>query len=161
MRYFKNNDNDISAYDDDVVIDIDETITEITEAEAKAIANPPATDVEIFAHNVAVKTDDITTAFNAAAEAISNALPHEMASWRKQEDEARAYLADNSVPTPALSALVVARDKGETVFELATKVVVNADTYASVYFPLLGKFQNKMSEITLTKTTADLTAIKF
>jgi hypothetical protein len=160
MKYYKDINNEVYAFEDSYS-DIDSTLVPISKQEALNIVNPPPTDAEVIAYNKKYKQEEITRLFNETAEAISNALPHEMASWRKQEDEARAYLADNSVSTPTLSALVVARCKGETVLDLATKVVANADAYASVYIPLLGKFQNKMSEITLAKTTADLTAIKF
>ena len=105
------------------------------------------------------KSEIITLDFNNSVEAITTALPHEMVSWRKQEDEARAYSADNTVATPFIDAQLVTRDLGETKDELVAKVIANADAYQVAYATLLGKFQNLTNKINTATSTADLELI--
>jgi len=85
--------------------------------------------------------DDLLKSFNADVEQLSTAVPHEMVSWRKQEDEARAFLADNTVSTPFIDAQMTTRSL-ETKDELIAKIIANADTYQVAYAQLLGKYQN-------------------
>ena len=70
----------------------------------------------------------------------------EIASWDKQENEARALLADSTVTTAFIDALVVARNIGETREELAGKIVANADAYIAGAAQLLGEYQAKVKE---------------
>ena len=72
---------------------------------------------------------------------VGNVTLHEIASWRKQEEQARAWLADNTVSTPTVDGLLVTRALGETKAELVAKIIANADAYEMAYAPLLGKFQ--------------------
>jgi len=117
------------------------------------------TDDEIFTQTKSSKTNEITNSFNNAVEAITTALPHEMVSWRKQEDEARAYSADNTVETPFIDAQLVTRDLGETKDELIAKVIANADAYQVAYATLLGKFQNLTNKISIATTVDELNLI--
>ena len=114
---------------------------------------------EIFTQTKSSKTNEITTSFNNSVEAITTALPHEMVSWRKQEDEARAYSADNTVATPFIDAQLVTRDLGETKDELVAKVIANADAYQVAYATLLGKFQNLTNKINTATTVDELNLI--
>lgn len=56
-----------------------------------------------------------------------NKTPQERATWKLQEDEARAYLIDNTIDTPTLSSLATA--KGTTVAELVPLVIAAVDNY--------------------------------
>lgn len=56
-----------------------------------------------------------------------NKTPQERATWKAQEDEARAYVLDNSVSTPTLT--VLAASKGMTVSDLASAVITAVDNY--------------------------------
>ena len=105
------------------------------------------------------KYNYIQTIFDTATTAIADVLPHEMATWRDQEDEARAYIADDTVDTPVLSPLVEARELGETVEELANKVIANADAYRTAYYPLLGKYQSLIKQVDSATTVEELEAI--
>jgi Arc/MetJ family transcription regulator len=105
------------------------------------------------------KKDKITNSFNKAVESITTALPHEMVSWRKQEDEARTYSADNTVATPFIDAQLVTRDLGETKDELVAKVITNAEAYQVAYATLLGKFQNLTSKINTAATVDELNSV--
>ena len=57
----------------------------------------------------------------------SNKTPQERATWKLQEDEARAYLVDNTIETPTLSALATA--KNMTVADLAPLVITAVENY--------------------------------
>lgn len=113
---------------------------------------------EIFIQTQTSKLTEITQAFNNVVETITIALPHEMVSWRKQENEARAYTADNTVATPFIDAQLVTRQL-ETKDELIAKIIANADTYQMVYAGLLGKYQNLINKINSSTTQVDLDVI--
>jgi hypothetical protein len=83
----------------------------------------------------------------------------EMVSWSKQEAEARAYIADNTVATPILSVLVVSRGLGETVAQLANKIIAKADEYATSYASILGIYQAKQKQLDSATTVAEVQAI--
>ena len=85
---------------------------------------------------------------------IYNAPDHEVASWRKQEEQARAWNADNAVSTPTIDALLEARSLGETKQELVDKIIANANAYEAVYAPLLGKYQSLEKQIDRVDMTA-------
>ena len=114
---------------------------------------------EIFTQTKLSKTNEITNSFSNVVETITTSLPHEMISWRKQEDEARAYTADNTVSTPFIDAQLITRDLGETKDELITKVIANADAYQVAYATLLGKFQNLTNKISIATTVDELDLI--
>jgi len=105
------------------------------------------------------KASEILNAFDKAVSNITTALPHEMVSWRKQEDEARAYVADNTVATPFIDAQLVTRNLGETKEELVNKIIANADAYQIAYATLLGKYQNLTKAIEKATTTDELDLI--
>jgi hypothetical protein len=85
--------------------------------------------------------------------------PFEMASWRKQEEEARAYLANAAAPTPVIDGLRAARAKGEDRATLAQKIVARADAFAASYSPTLGKKQAYLDAIDVATTHAAVDAI--
>ncbi len=104
------------------------------------------------------KSNEITQAFNNAVEAITSALPHEMVSWRNQEDEARAYIADSTTATPFIDSQVATRQL-ETKDELVAKIIANADAYQVAYASLLGKYQNLSNAISVATTVDELNLI--
>ena len=119
------------------------------------------TTYEIFTITKSSKVNEITTSFNKSVEAITTALPHEMVSWRKQEDEARAYTADNTTATPFIDAQLITRDLGETKDELIVKIISNTDAYQVAYATLLGKFQNLTHKISTASDIDELALIKW
>jgi hypothetical protein len=60
-------------------------------------------------------------------------------TWPDQEREARAWTADDTVATPALSILADAR--GMTVADLAPRVIAKADAYRAEALRIEGKRQ--------------------
>ena len=105
------------------------------------------------------KIESLNNSFTVDVSKITTALPHEMVSWRKQEDEARAYTADNTVATPFIDAQLITRDLGETKDELAAKIIINADTYQVSYATLLGKSQNLISKVSAAGTVEEVNLI--
>lgn len=101
----------------------------------------------------------LTNDFNTAVVALSDAQPHEMASWRKQEEQARAWNADNTIATPIIDAILATRNLGETKQQFVDIVISNADAYETAYGTMLGKFQNLIKAIKVATTIAEVEAI--
>ena len=66
-------------------------------------------------------------------------------TWTKQEQEARAWLADNTVSTPLLDAMVNTR--GVTKEYLVGKIIEKSDAYSSEVGRLLGEKQRLEKEL--------------
>ena len=102
---------------------------------------PPKTDEQLLAEAKQTYEDGIKS--------LIGDIPYtEIASWDKQESEARALLADSNAKTPFLGVLVLSRNLGETREQLATKVVANSDAYEQGAAQLLGEYQAKVKQIT-------------
>jgi len=112
------------------------------------VVEPEFTDAELLATKKTLAQSKITQAFDTDIKNIvGDVTIHVIASWRKQEDQARAWLVDNTIPTPTIDGLLSTRALGETKAELVTKVIANADAYETAYAPLLGKFQARSRQI--------------
>lgn len=100
-------------------------------------------------------------AFNEACDVITqNAPSKEIDSWKKQEDEARAWNADNTAPTPLIDGLLVSRGLSETKAQLVQKIIDNADLWAVAYSAELGVYQSRVKRINATTATlADVQAV--
>lgn len=111
-----------------------------------------------FIEAKAKKLDEINQAFESAMEAITAQYPEiEKLSWDKQEREARAYLADNTVATPLLDSIATARGVDKT--ELAQKIVKKADTYSLIAGSAIGKRQALEDKINSATSIDELEAI--
>jgi len=117
------------------------------------------TEKEMIDTAIKEKKIELKNSFNTNASLITTALPHEMASWDKQESQARAWNDDNTVVTPIIDELLTARNFGETKQDLVNKIIGNADAYEVVYGQLLGKYQNLISQVDSATTIADVEAI--
>lgn len=84
---------------------------------------------------------------------------YEPVSWDKQEQLARNYLANQGSEALALEALAEARGFGETVEELASKIVAKADAYTVAYFGILGKFHKLSKDVELATTSEAIDVI--
>lgn len=88
----------------------------------------------------------INAAYEAAVMSLISGYPqNEVASWPKQEAEARAWLADNSAPTPWIDGAMFAR--GVSKAELVLKIIVQADQLAPLHGALTGKRQMLRDQI--------------
>jgi predicted component of type VI protein secretion system len=84
--------------------------------------------------------------FEQATLEIESAYPEvEKRTFIKQEDEARAFIADNTTPTPTLTPIAQARSL--TVQEIANRVIIKADTYTAQVSALIGLRQAKEDQI--------------
>jgi hypothetical protein len=137
MNYFKNNQNQIFAYDDEQVSQgYGKDLTPITEQEAMAIANPLPTTEQVKQ----TKANEIDTKAQQHIDSLVPVYPEfEKLTFEKQEQEARAYLADNTLATPTLTS--IATERGLTVLELATRVVAKSDQFTQLAATVAGKRQ--------------------
>ncbi|TLP41029.1 hypothetical protein [Arcobacter arenosus] len=98
------------------------------------IENPTYTDEEQFAINL----NNINSEYETKVALLTSGVPQsERLTWTKQEQEARAYLLDNKVPTPLIDSIVENRTK-YTKDELIAKIIYKADNYASAIGTLVG-----------------------
>jgi hypothetical protein len=125
------------------------------------IPEPEFTDAELLVNAKSAKLSEVTAEYNASISAlIGGTDKFEIASWTKQEAEARAYIANNSVATPLLSGMVAARGLGETVEQFAKIVIAKADAYQAAYATILGSYQAKQKAIAAATTVEQVEAIK-
>jgi hypothetical protein len=83
----------------------------------------------------------INRAYEAAVNALTVGYPDtEIASWPKQEGEARAFLADNNAATPWIDGAAASR--GLTKAQLVALIIGNADALAPLHGGLTGKRQS-------------------
>ncbi|WP_176243676.1 tail fiber assembly protein [Halomonas sp. CSM-2] len=103
----------------------------------------PPDDLDTLA---AKKRGEIDSAAARAVADIRSLYPDfERETWGDQEDEARAWTADNTAPTPTLTGIAEAR--GVTVKYLAPKVIEKADQYRTLATSVAGKRQRLEDDI--------------
>jgi hypothetical protein len=103
-------------------------------------AAPPPAPEPTAAERIAAAHARINSNYQDAVNALTAGYPDtEIASWPKQETEARAYIEDSAAAAPWLRSAAASR--GITVDELAGLVVANADALAPLHGALTGKRQ--------------------
>lgn len=109
---------------------------------------------------------EIDELFTADTATLMAAYPDfESVTWARQEKEARAFLADNSAVTPMLS--IIATVSGQSVADLAAKVVQNADNFHAAIAVMIGKRYkaraqiDAMPDVGQHERIKDLWAIKY
>lgn len=107
------------------------------------------------------KLADINSEFDKSMQPIINGIPSiERESWKKQEEEARSYQANNSAATPLIDALSASR--GVTKAELVTRIINKADLYATISGQLIGKRQkleDQLAALPVEATAEDVAEI--
>lgn len=78
-----------------------------------------------------------------------NKTPQERATWKIQEEEARAYIEDNTTSTPTLTLLSSA--KNVTVSDLANNIITAVDNYNTAVSQL---FAEEETYVTQLKTSS-------
>lgn len=96
---------------------------------------------------------------NAVKAMTGNTDPAEMASWTKQEAEARSWIADNTVVTPIIDNLIIGRAMGESKADLVANIIIKADAYTVAYAQVLGAYHAKQKAIEVAITVAEVEAI--
>lgn len=126
-------------------------------------AAPPPPPAPTPAQRIAAAHARINTAYQSAVGVMTSGYPaDEISSWPKQESEARAWLADNTIATPWLAAASAAR--GIAKADLVTRIMDNAALFATVHGQLTGKRQKLRDEIDglgSSPTQAQLDAIQW
>lgn len=109
-------------------------------------AAPPPPPEPAPAERIAAAHARVNAAYSAAVNALTAGYPeNEIASWPKQEGEARTFLADNAASTPWLDSAAAAR--GIAKAELVTLIMGSADALAPLHGQLTGKRQKLRDRI--------------
>jgi len=98
--------------------------------------------------------------YEEAMEQIKNGYPQsERETWRKQEEQARAYKADSNAATPFLTKLVEVKKLKNptlTVSQISDKIITNADAYELLAAEITGAKQNKEDGIKAAITAQEV-----
>jgi len=121
---------------------------------------PAYTEEEIFEIVKKQRLNEINTAFESAMKAITAEYPEtEKLSWDKQEQEARAYLADNTAQTPLIDSIAEIRGVDKDV--LVEKIIEKADAYTVAVGNAIGKRQVLEDLINQATTIEELEEIRW
>ncbi len=116
--------------------------------------------VETLKEKKASKLNEINAEYEQNVLKIANVGKDEMATWPKQEAEARAWLADNSSATPVIDNLMIGRSAlGESKAELVAKIIANADAYSVAFPKVLGLYQAKQKALEACTTLEQVLAL--
>lgn len=106
----------------------------------------------------AQKRLEIDEQYSAVLQTILQHYPDaETKTWDKQEQEARAYMADSTSPTPILSEIANARDMA--LDDLVAKVILKADAWIKLSGAATGKRQRYESQIEAAATIQEVDAV--
>jgi hypothetical protein len=110
-----------------------------------ATLTPLSLSVEEMINN---RLDNINYQCEQTISIISSSYPaSEVLSWPKQENEARAWLADNAATTPLIDALSSARGVGKA--DLVGRIIEKANLFAQVSGQLIGQRQALEDQLNL------------
>ena len=122
-------------------------------------ALPPEPEPPTLEEARSAKLAEVMRSYQSAFAPIEKVYPAaEREGWPIQEDEAKAVLADPQAETPVLTALVQLRAKGETVADLAAKVLANAGQWRMIYALLTGQQQRMYGEVCGLTDVAEIQA---
>ena len=106
----------------------------------------------------AAKLNEINGAYQQAIATLTPTYPDdERLTFDKQEQEARAWLADNSTPTPFIEALAAGRRMNKA--ELVNRIIAKADAFALASGSLTGQRQRYEDLLDAAETAEDVAAI--
>lgn len=106
----------------------------------------------------AYKLQEINMACDTILGQLTNTYPEqETATFYKQEQEARAYIADPTSPTPLLSAL--AQGRGIELVDLVQRVLAKADAFAVASGSIIGQRQGFEDQLDRCTTVEEVAAI--
>lgn len=119
---------------------------------------PYVPPVPTLAEAKAAKLKEINAAADRAIAALTATYPdREIATFDKQEAEARAYSSDPTAPTPLLSALAQAR--GLELAELVRRVLIKADAFAVASGSIIGQRQALEDQLDACETLEEVDAL--
>ena len=106
----------------------------------------------------AIKLNEINALYQQAIATLTPTYPDdERLTFDKQEQEARAWLADNSTSTPFVDALAAGRQMGKA--ELVGRIIAKADAFALASGRLTGQRQRYEDLLKDAETIEDVSAI--
>lgn len=113
------------------------------------LAHPaPQPEPPTLPEALAAKLAEVMAGYKAAFVEMEKIYPqYEREGWPIQEAEALALKSDPQASTPVLSALVQLRAKGESVADLAAKVLQNATEWRMYYAWYTGQQQRMYAEV--------------
>lgn len=104
------------------------------------------------------KLAEINTFYQQAIADLTPTYPDdERLTFAKQEQEARAWLADNAASTPFVDALASGRQMGKA--ELVSRIISKADAFAIASGSLTGQRQRYEDMLKDAETAEDVAAI--
>lgn len=104
------------------------------------------------------KMSEINIAYQQAIADMTPGYPDdERLTFDKQEQEARAWLADNSTPTPFVDALAAGRQMDKA--ELVNRIIVKSDAFAIASGLLTGQRQRYEDLLDVAETAEEVAAI--
>lgn len=104
------------------------------------------------------KLSEINRTYQQAIAALTPTYPDdERLTFDKQEQEARAWLADNSTSTPFVDALAAGRQMDKV--ELVNRIIAKADAFAFASGLLTGQRQRYEDLLDLAETAEAVAAI--
>ena len=106
----------------------------------------------------ASKISEINAAYNVSTSALVSTYPEtEVLTFDKQEKEARSWDADNTVSTPFLDGLALAR--GIDKAELVRRVIAKSDAFQPAVATLTGQRQRYEDQLAMATTAEEVAAI--
>ena len=104
------------------------------------------------------KLTEINDAYQQAIATLTPTYPDdERLTFDKQEQEARAWPADNSTPTPFVDALAAGRQMDKA--ELVSRIIAKADAFALASGSLTGQRQRYEDMLDVAETPEDVASI--
>lgn len=101
---------------------------------------------EYINSKIASKANEIDSDFESEISILkAGYTDDEMKSWDKQDQEARAYLLDNTSTTPLLSSMI--GERGGDIHDFSIKIVKNSDSWSVAYGAALGRKQKRQKEL--------------
>lgn len=105
-----------------------------------------------------MKLSEINAVYDSATSSLVSTYPHtELLTFDKQEKEARSWNADNSVSTPFLDGLALAR--GIDKAELVRRVIAKSDAFQTAVATLTGLRQKYEDQLSMATTEEEVAAI--
>lgn len=109
-------------------------------------AAPPVPSTPTAQQRIAATHARINAAYEASVAGLISGYPqNEVSSWPKQEAEARAWISDNTAPTPWVDGAAATRGISKAV--LVAKIIEQADQLAPIHGALTGKRQMLRDQI--------------
>lgn len=153
---------DFEGFYDTVVEDPSHTfkVGDTYSLEAWEAVNVPA--IDLLKRAKSSKLSEAKELYDAEIKGIGGEFDvTEMTSWGVQEQEARAWVADNNTATPFVDNLLSTREPGETKAELIGKIIAKADGFRAAYPLILGRFHKRNKQVEEATTVEEVNSLTF